>query len=161
MALRLRCPHCRKAFAWEAGGGFPDKCQLCGEAVGGNRDDNDIVMPFIRSPKTDRIDKVYRDTERGSEIRAEVAAQQLGVPVSEMSALKVTDMNDNQREGDIAAKLVPDAGAGQYFQPNGAEYAAGTASGIVNVNGQVTTGVVPRAGMKAMNTIQGLMGKSA
>lgn len=161
MALQLRCPKCRKAFRWTASAGFPDQCPLCNEDVGGNRADDDIVIPFIRSAKTDRTDQVYRDIERGSEVRAELGAQAAGCSVSDMAALKITDMRDNQREGDIAAKLVPTPDEGKFFQPNGAEYAAGTANGTVTLNGQVTTGIQPRAGMKAMQSIQSIMGKSA
>ena len=161
MALQLRCSSCRKAFPWKASEGMPDACPLCKEPIGGNRDDDDIVMPFIRSAKTDRTDKVYRDMERGSEIRAELGAQAAGVPVSEMSALKMTDMKDNQREGDIAAKLTPmPAGQeGQFFQPNGSEYMAGNASGAVSLNGQTIGNVAPRAGATAVETIRGVMGK--
>lgn len=160
MALRLRCPSCRQAFPWD-GKMFPDQCPLCFEAVGGNRADDDIVMPFVRSSSNiaRTVDKLYRDTERGSEVRAELAAQATGAPVSEMSGLKMTNMRDNQREGDIAAPPVPDIG--QHFVGGGSEYGAGVASGAIAVNGQVTQGIEPRAGVRAMSTIQGIMGKSA
>lgn len=160
MALQLRCPKCRQAFKWIASDGFPDNCKICQEPIGGNRDDDDIVMPFVRSPKTDRTDKVYRDMERGSEVRAQLGAEAAGCSVSDMSALKMTNMKDNQREGDIAVVMTPTKDDGKFFQPNGAEYGAGTASGAVTVNGQVTTGIQPRAGITAMNKIQGIMGRS-
>lgn len=161
MALRLRCPSCRKAFPWQPSEGMPDDCPLCGAKVGTDRADDDIVMPFIRSARTDRTDKVYRDMEAGSETRARIAAEMTGAPVSEMSALKITDLNSNQREGDIAAVLRPTAAEGQFFQPNGAQYMADNASGAVTVNGQVTTGIAPRAGATAVQSIRGAMGQGA
>lgn len=164
MALQLRCPKCRQAFKWDnPKAGFPDHCLLCKEFIGVEQPDDGVVvipMPFIRSAKTGKTDKLYRDMEKGSEVRAQLAAEAAGCSVSDMSALKMTDMKDNQREGDIAAKLVPDKQDGQYFQPNGAEHAAGTATGAITINGQVHTGIEPRAGVRAMTSIQGIMGRS-
>lgn len=161
MAIRLRCPKCRQAFPWESGKSLPDHCQLCQEFIGPDpdRDVTIITAPFIRSAKTDRTDKVYRDMEAGSETRARIAAEMTGAPVSEMSSLKITDMNSNQREGDIAAKLTPGVGEGQFFQPNGSEFMAGNASGAVTVNGQVTQGIAPRAGAAAVSKLRGAMGQ--
>lgn len=161
MAFVIRCNACKHPTPWKPTELRPPECPKCWASFGEERADGDIVMPFIRSAKTTQNDKLYRDMEKGSETRMQIAAEQVGAPVSEMSAMKMTDMNDNQREGDIAAKLVPDKGDGQYFQPNGAEHAAGTATGAININGQVMTGIEPRAGMKAMSRIQGLMGRSA
>lgn len=102
MAFVLRCPDCREKFPWNASKAFPKHCPLCGSNVASDRPDDDIVMPFIRHGKTDRTDKVYRDMERGSEIRAQVAADMAGVPVSEMSGLKITNLND-RKDAEIAA----------------------------------------------------------
>lgn len=160
MALQLRCPSCRKAFRWEPAEGMPDTCPLCDAKVASDREDDEIVMPFVRSARTDATDKVYRDMEAGSEVRAKIAAEMTGAPVSEMSGLKITDMRDNQREGDIAS-LEPTPDLGQHFKPNGAEYMAGNAAGTVNVNGDVTTGVMPRAGATAVQGIRNAMGQGA
>jgi hypothetical protein len=144
---------------YDANKGYPLQCMSCGVSFGPARADDDIVMPFVRSPKTSRTDQVYRDAERGSEIRAKLAAEMTGATEAEMSGLKITDMKDNQREGDIAAKLTPTKTEGQFFQPNGHEYAAGTASGNVVVDGKVTTGIAPRAGASAVERIRGVMGQ--
>ncbi len=160
MAFALRCYTCRKRFKWDlTENGWPDACPLCGASTASDREDDDIVMPFVRSPKTDRTDKLYRDMEKGSEVRAELAAQAAGCDVSEMASLKMTDMKDNLRPGDIAAADVPNIG--QKFVGGGSEYAAGISTGVVAVNGQITTGIEPRAGIRAMSTIQGMVGKSA
>jgi hypothetical protein len=51
------------------------------------------------------MDRVYRQLEASSYARAEQAASMMNVPVSEMSNIKMTDMRDNLREGDISAKM--------------------------------------------------------
>ena len=161
MAFVIKCNSCSHRIPWKPTEKAPKECPQCWASFGEERADNDIVMPFIRSTKTNNNDKLYRDMERGAETRMHIAAEQTGAPVSEMSAMKMTDMKDNQREGDIAAKLVPDAGLGQHFQPgsNGAEYMAGNASGAITVNGTTTMGVVPRAGASAISGIRNVMGQ--
>lgn len=101
MAFRLRCPECRQTFPWS--GDYPDACPLCEAHIGSGREDNDICMPSIRHARTVIHDRVYRDMERGSEHRVELAAEQLGVPKSELSHLKITNMNEATRPGDVAA----------------------------------------------------------
>lgn len=159
MAFQLRCPKCRKAFPWKPTDAMPTDCPLCWESISEERADDDIVMPFIRSAKTDRTDKLYRDMEAGSEQRAVLGAQAAGCSVQDMAGLKMTDMKDNQREGDIAAVLTPSPDEAKFFQPNGAEYMAGNASGAVNINGRITTGIEPRAGATAINTVRNVMGQ--
>ena len=100
----------------------------------------------------------------------EMAAKQAGVPVSDMAALKLTDLRDNMREGDIA-QLDREANAAEarlkqaspaaipHFENNGAELAAGVATGAVAINGQVTHGVYPRAGANTAAGIQRLLAR--
>ena len=161
MAFVIKCNACSHRIPWKPTEARPAECPKCWASFGEERADDDVVMPFIRSANTSRNDKLYRDMEKGSETRMQVAAAQLGVPESEMSAMKMTDMNDNQREGDIAAKLVPDANDGKYFQPgsNGAEYMAGNAQGAVTVNGVTQMGVVPRAGASAIGGFRSATGQ--
>src|ERR1700675_4882193 len=99
MGYSLRCPECRGKFPWFPAKGMPRFCALCGAEVGHDRADDDVVMPFIKSAKTKSVDSVYRDMEAGSENRARLAAEHAGVPVSEMSSLKITDMRDNMKAG--------------------------------------------------------------
>ena len=148
MAWSLRCPVCRKKFAWEdpAKKGFPDNCLLCKAYIGHDRDDDDIVMPFIRtSGKTKATDQVYRDMERGSEVRAQAAADQLGVPVAEMSDLKITDLKPTTHHGDVAAPPLPPhlRNLGSFGQSQGAEFAA-----------SAHTGPEPHAGARARAALQ-------
>jgi hypothetical protein len=106
--MKLRCSDCREAFHWPANKDWPRNCPLCGARQHSDeaqeRMDGDIVcMPSLRSAGTKANDKVYRDMETGSEFRAQAAAEMAGVPASEMSALKITDMKDNTKPGEIAA----------------------------------------------------------
>lgn len=105
----IRCPVCRQKFGWDPLQGFPDDCPNpeCQSHIGHDRADEDVVVPFIRTDtRTKATDQLYRQMEAGSEFRAQAAAEMLGVPTSEMSGLKITDLRDNQHEGDIAAPPV-------------------------------------------------------
>jgi hypothetical protein len=106
MGFKLKCPSCRGSFAWNPKEGMPDLCALCGEHVGHDTAEDIVFCPAIRTnAKTRAVDDVYRQMEAGSITRAQIAAEMTGAPVSEMSGLKITDMRDNQRQGDIAAVL--------------------------------------------------------
>jgi hypothetical protein len=163
--VKLRCPYCRVAFPWDPKLPFPDKCPLpdCGEVIGiPDRGDNGVVMPFIRSAKMKANDKVYRDIEQGSEVRAGIAAEMTGASKEDMAALKISDMADNMRAGDMAAKEA-DAALQRLqssspmqigFQTNGAEFSSGISTGAVAVNGKITTGIEPNAGARAAQRVQ-------
>jgi hypothetical protein len=94
MRVILRCPLCREKFKYDVADGFPDDCQVCGKRIAHDREDDDVVIPYFLSEKTKKTDAVARQVMDGSETRAEMAAAMAGVPVSEMSGLKVTDLND-------------------------------------------------------------------
>jgi hypothetical protein len=163
--MKLRCTYCRGAFPWEASLPWPKACPLCGEDIGiPDRGDNGVVMPFIRSAKMGANDKVYRDIEAGSEARVERAAELTGATRDDMSSLKITNMHDNMKLGDIASMETSQAEAALArlqasspmkigFQPNGAEFSSGIAQGAVAVNGKVTTGIEPNAGARAAQRV--------
>lgn len=169
MAFIIRCPHCRERIPWKKDVPFPDECPRCGVATAqGETDDTVIVMPAFLSARTKAIDGTYRQMESTSVVRAEMAAQQAGCDVSDMSALKITDMKDNMREGDIAAyERESDAAAARlkqaspaaipHFETNGAEMSVGVSTGAVAINGQVQHGIYPRAGANTAAGIQRLM----
>jgi hypothetical protein len=148
--------------------GLPTKCPLPGcDYSSAERDEVVISAPFIRGPKTSRIDASYRELETSSAIRAELAAQMAGVPVSEMSHLKVTNIRDARHPGEVAAipvvndvtrqmDLIRARGGQSGF--TGAGQDTGTATGAITVNGQTIQGIEPRAGIKAMNSVQKLFG---
>ena len=163
--IRLQCPECANKFY--AVSMCPDCCPKCGY-VYEPPDDTVISMPAIRSAVSKAADQTYRDMETASERRAEMAAQAAGVPVSEMSGLKITNLRDNTKPGeDMAPAVVNDVTkhmdslqqrGGQFGFVNGSEFAAGTAQGAINVNGRITTGIEPRAGARALGSIQRMNG---
>lgn len=140
--MRLRCPLCREAFPWAPGAAFPERCQVCKQRIGHDRDDDDIVMPFVRSNgRTASVDKVYRDMEAGSEIRAQAAADMAGVPVSEMAGLKITNMND-RHDAEIAAPNLTGSAAQLASMTQVAssrpEFLPGNSAGAGNLMRQLT-----------------------
>lgn len=176
MAVILKCPQCENKYVWKAGNEPPP--EFCPNPdcswEDKRRADDDIVMPFIRSPHMARSDQTYRDIERASEVRAQMAAEAAGVPVSEMSDLKVTNMRDARHPGEVAAIPVTNAVSQQmdFIKSRGgvagfgvgdtAEYAkamqAETSQGAVTINGQTVSNIVPRAGMSAMSRVKRLNG---
>jgi len=161
--MKLRCPFCRAAFPWEAALPFPKVCPLCAEEIGiPDRGDNGVVMPFIRSAKMKATDKTYRDIEAGSEERVNYAAEMTGSTKEDMASLKISDMRDNMKAGDVAAveaaqamdRLQKMSPTPIGFQANGAGYADGISTGAVALpNGQIITGVEPRAGARAAHRV--------
>ena len=171
MATVLRCSICRSKFPWDVTKGYPKFCPECGETIGHDRADDDIVMPFVRSARTKATDDVYRQMETTSEYRMHAAAAMAGTSADEMSGLKITNLND-RRDAEVAAMPVENAVTQQMETANArggtfgfqgsaaaAAFAAGTSSGAVTVNGQTTQGIAPRAGATAMSKLQRAMGK--
>jgi hypothetical protein len=164
-----RCPGCHRKFPWDPKLGYPTRCPLPGCDYTSPEMDPDVIViaaPFIRSANTGKTDAVYRELERTSEVRAQMAADMAGVSVSEMSHLKVTNLKDNTRPGEVAAMPVVNAVTQQMdylrqrgqpvgFQPNDNQaYGGASTSGAVTVNGQTVHGIEPRAGVRAMDALQ-------
>lgn len=106
MPVIYKCCECGTKI--RSSDGTPPDCCLndsCGARIASDRPDNDVVMPAFKSQSTKNNDNLYRQIEQGSETRAQIAADQLGVPVSEMSGMKVTNLND-RRDAEIAAMPV-------------------------------------------------------
>lgn len=155
MAFALRCPDCRKTFPWNPSNKFPRYCLLCDADMGEETDDDVICLPAFLSDKTKSIDNSARQMMDSSNVRAEKAAELAGVPVSEMSDLKITDLRSTTHAGDIAMPVVSNAvtqhmdamrarGLPTGFEagPNAAEY-----------SGAVQTGPHPNVGAKMRKMI--------
>lgn len=152
--MRAVCPECRGKFPWEVSLGYPKSCPLCGFSIGHDRADDDIVMPFIRSAKTKANDALYRQMEDASEVRAAQAAEMAGVPVSEMSALKMTNMQDARREGDIAAPPVTAANNSVLAHMEATNQGGFQGGNAVEYSGAVQTGPEPNAGARMRTQLQ-------
>ena len=154
MAFGLRCPECRKSFRYDPLAGHPRFCPLCKADMGEEEDDSVISIPAFLSAHTKGTDKVARDLMDASNVRAEKAAAFLGVPVSEMSDMKVTDLRSTKHQGDMAIAPVVNEVTRQMDAINkmgghvgwqgqtGAEYSSA-----------VQTGPYPNAGAKVRSLI--------
>jgi len=164
MGYLIKCHLCEKKFKWD--GGKITHCLHCQEFIGSDRPDDDVVMPAFLSSRTKQNDQLYRSMEQGSERRAELAAQMVDAPVADMAALRITDLHDRQREGDMAAKQADEAfnrikattKAPVGFAENGQAYSDGVSSGAITLNGQVIGRAEPRAGARAVERVQRAMG---
>lgn len=150
MAFRLKCPECAGKFPWTLEAQWPRYCPLCQADINNEREDDDIVMPAFLSAKTKATDKVYNDIVKGSEYRAEAAAQLAGTSVEEMSSLKITNLN-TRRDAEIMA-ITPNNAVSQVMAaaPNvtGFQGAAGAA-----YSGAVSSGPFASAGARTRTMI--------
>lgn len=87
----------------------PRFCGTCGYDSQTDEFSQGVTAPHVLSGRakaiTQSADQTYRGMEAAGENAAMQAAEHLGVDKSEMSDLKITNLNDNLREGDVAAKM--------------------------------------------------------
>lgn len=137
MAFRwtLRCPECNRRFKWRDET-LPDTCPLC-EAVIGTDEPDTVTAPYIhlKSGALASADMVYRQMEESSEQRVQAAAELAKCDPSEMSSLRVTNLND-RRDAPVAAMQLPPNPVSQLmangvggFGQNGMGYSDAVASG--------------------------------
>ena len=145
---RVQCPQCaHKFYAMSIWGCCPE----CGYEAE-EPDDTVITLPSLRSATTKATDKVYRDMETASIHRAEQAAAMAGVPVSEMSHLKITNLRDNVQTGETYAMPVKNPVTDQMEIMR----QRGMATGFVDGSGfaaNVNQGFAPRAGANVLDNI--------
>ena len=153
MGFMWRCTECKTKVPFTTD--MPDFCPnpKCKTRLLSDRDDSDVVMPFFRSAATTANDSLYRRMEEASERRVERAAEKVGVPISEMSDLKITNLRDTRHEGDVAAVPVNNP-VTQFMQqhPN----AGGFNNGGVGYSGAVTTGPEPNRGARVQSMVRQL-----
>jgi hypothetical protein len=146
--LKIQCPDCGETFRQPMGDAMPKFCPLCGSYVGG---DPDFVptQANIGTIKGKIGDITYRQLEADSAARAEAA----GNP-----AMKITDMNETPREGDIAAKPVKNT-VTQYMdaakQAGAPEMAGGFTPNVAGLAAAAQSGPERRNGSYALQAIQG------
>ena len=150
MSYSIRCMSCHKKTPWNPADGYPKACVECGYDFGPDRDDDDVVMPFVRSSQISKThDAFYRQMETASEQRVADAAVITGAPASELSHLKITDLRSTKHPGSVAAPPLPshlqNVGG---FQNMGNEWA-----------GAIKSGPFPNAGAQELTRVQRLIGK--
>lgn len=133
-SIRLECDKCGGEFSFLKMNedDNPERCELCGAPA----DDNVIELPpFInlKGWRTKSKDETYRNFEKSSEARIEMAAANTpGAQRSDFNHLKVTDMRSDVREGEFAFKPVQN----EVTQRMDWMKSRGMASGFTNM-GQV------------------------
>lgn len=152
MGFMWRCTECRTKVPYSAD--MPEFCPnpKCSFRLRSDRPDEDVVMPAFLSAGTRANDKVYRDMERASEHRVQQAAEMAGVPASEMSNLKITNLNDHRHEGAVAAQMVtaannPVMANMQVAQQQGAPVGMNSQAGLY-FSGGTTQGPHPNRGAR-------------
>ena len=156
MAIVLKCPACREKFKYDVSEGWPDECPICKTDINNRRADDDVVMPNILSYKTKANDKVARDIMDGSEKRAEIAAEMAGVPVSDMSSLKVTNLTD-RNDTQWATHDVVNPVTQRMDAMKQAGLPTGFGAGPADAMGRAASAhadVEPYAGLRARNQLQ-------
>lgn len=105
------CPECQGAFTFmhhPVDEPPPRFCPLCAY----DSHSEDLPLPFIAgivAPHVKNrvivqaVDQTYRQMEAGADHQIQEAARMTGLDASEFANMKITDMKDNLREGDIAA----------------------------------------------------------
>ncbi len=154
--IGIRCHLCRERFSWDIMKGYPTHCECCKQFIGIPADAPELATPYISTPqKRGNTDAIYRDMENKSIARTEMAAADAGVPVSEMSHMKMTDMKDSLREGDSAAanSLTPVQRAMEAQSSFGGNAAAIAASAGTR------QGPLPNAGTNFIHSKGGLRDK--
>lgn len=162
MAVLLKCPACEQKFRWEFATEekWPKACPLCGAHTGHDVPDDVIVMPSLRSAKTDAADRSYRELERSSEARMEQAAEAAGTSVADMSALKITDIKTGVKAGESYMPEVRNSVTERMDQMKQAGMQVGfSGADAANLASQVRTGPHPNAGVKTLSAIQRLTGR--
>lgn len=159
MAVLLKCPICREKFKYDVTDGWPDNCQVCGADINNRVPDNVVVVPAFLSQKSKNNDKVARDIMDGSETRAGLAAAMAGVPVSEMSNLKITDLNDRNDTQFATRDVVnPVTQHMDAMQRQGMPVGFGVPNADAQARAtQAHSGDTPYAGLRERNRLQRLL----
>jgi len=111
-----RCPECSGKFRWlhhPSDAPPPDRCPLCHAWVSEDEPPEQIFVPkapmIKKSLMAKSWDQTARAIEEASIQRAKMVADEFGVPESEVSHMKITNMREpnEMREGDTAVISSP------------------------------------------------------
>lgn len=171
--VEYECPDCNGRFTYrffKTDDKPPERCELCGSYMGDDPEHLPVLSVNISTAKNKVGDDLYRKMEDSSKARIEAVAEMTGSSASELSAMKVTDMKDNGREGDTHAPSVHKAVTnltlnGQIAPPamQGAQARQAipfTTAGPNALTTRRVLGSMPHAGIASSMTHQGQMGKA-
>lgn len=107
---RYRCNVCARQFDYDHHPSIeadPVPCCCYEDCTSRARPEPALVTPHIGKSIGKNTDEMYRAMEAGSEVRAQVAMEMTGMDSTEVSGMKITDMADGLREGDVAEPSRP------------------------------------------------------
>lgn len=110
--VTYRCPECKGEFEFlhhPSDEPPPNECHLCHAYMGVGPRRVPVLKLSIGTAKGKVGDKLYRQLEDSSAARAEEAAEMMGAPVADMAGMKITNLPDNTRAGDISAPSITQA----------------------------------------------------
>ena len=148
-----QCPDCNGFFQhmhMRVSEEPPARCPLCGADTSATAPE--LSAPHIAKTIGKVADQVYRDMETSSQHRAQLAADHLGEDVADQSAMRVTNLRDDARPGEIAA-VAPRNEVTQFMAQTGQ---GGMADTSAAQNYAAATRVGPFAGA-GMNTLDSLV----
>ena len=149
-----QCPDCDGVFDYfhpHSDEPPPAECELCGADMLDTQPE--LAAPHLAKSIGKVADSVYRGMENAAQGRAEMAAEALGENVSEMSAMKMTNLRDDARAGEtsnvvanneVSRLMTQTRGTtGLVDSRAGADYAKATRQGLYSGAGvQALQGVV-------------------
>jgi len=157
MPFVVKCPGCKQRIKWLVDDP-PDDCPACGHRLVSDRADDDVVVPNILAFSTRCQDGVYKAMEKASEQRMYQAAEMAGCDVSDMKDLKITNMRDNMKQGEIAAMPVVNDVTRQMDAIRAANQNAqmgyGGADAGIGFSASVPTGPYPSAGARTQQAFR-------
>lgn len=121
--VTYRCPDCKGNFDFlhhPTDEPPPERCELCGSYMGDEPQKAPVLRLNFGKEKNKVPDQVYRRMESASVARAEEAAELTGATAAEMSGMKMTNMRDNLREGDVTNISTADAALKRLSTPTAA-----------------------------------------
>ena len=158
---RYRCPACKCEFDYDhhpsiAADPVPSLCPnaKCGYDTDTGEFQVGLTAPILAKEVNKIPEANYRAAEEGSIYRAQHAEEVLGLDREAANQIKITNMRDNLREGDVAAMPAPTP-VSDFMQanPNAGGFNYGAAN-YAEHSSAVTQGPFPNAGARAMADVR-------
>lgn len=157
--LTLRCQHCGDKFTWR-GEEWPDECPLCHSYVG-LEGKPEVAAPHIALRGAKAADGIYRAMENGAEHRANVASEQFGIPKSDLAAMKITNMRDDNKPGEPSVKVDPSpVTAAMAANPHAYGFGGGMGADVGAIKSMVQNQPFAGSGLGAQSMIRDFHAKS-
>lgn len=154
-SITYLCPDCNGSFKQLIDRSCeqpPRFCALCGFDTQSELQEG-VSSPHLAKTIGKATDGMYRAMEEGAQFRADIARENFGLDAEQASALKMTNMKDNLREGDTSDMPVNNP-VSQTMEaaPSGMFGFQGGAG--LGYSGAVSQGPHPNAGAHAQQAVR-------